>query len=249
MATIYCFSATGNSLYAAKRIASAIGGTVKPMHEENTVCNDDLIGFVFPNHFLGFPRIVERFLSTINVSKKNAYIFAVITYGGIAWSVAAQTKQLLAKRNLPLRFCQELKSVRNYLPEYKHNDGETQRQQTETNLKSIIAKVKNKEKNRIAGIPPLIRLYHNFYPAADSDQYFTVSSQCTSCGTCQKVCPVNNITMAEGKPSFSHHCEHCLSCLHHCPAAAIDWKQKTVGKKRYRHFNITLKELISLGRP
>jgi len=53
--------------------------------------------------------------------------------------------------------------------------------------------------------------------------------------------------MEAGKPQFQHQCEHCLACLHNCPARAIDWKDKTQGKARYRNANVSLDELIEFN--
>ncbi len=49
--------------------------------------------------------------------------------------------------------------------------------------------------------------------------------------------------MKSERPSFLHRCEHCLGCLHNCPAEAIDWKHKTEGKKCYRHPEVSLDDL------
>ena len=55
MATIYCFSSIGNSLYAAKKISERIGAGLVSMTKSFGRCNDDTIGFVFPVYFWGLP--------------------------------------------------------------------------------------------------------------------------------------------------------------------------------------------------
>ena len=84
------------------------------------------------------------------------------------------------------------------------------------------------------------------YPAFDQDCdiYFSINESCVGCGLCDKICPVNNIEIVDGKPQFLHHCDHCLGCLNLCPQDAINWKDKTVGKKRYKNSHVTVKELI-----
>jgi len=66
---------------------------------------------------------------------------------------------------------------------------------------------------------------------------------------CQKICPAANIEKAEGKPIFQGKCEHCLACLQNCPVCAIDWKNKTQGKDRYRHFAVTINDMIAFNSP
>ena len=41
-------------------------------------------------------------------------------------------------------------------------------------------------------------------------------------------CPLNNITMVEGKT-----CIHCSACINRCPKLAIEYGKKTIGKNRY----------------
>lgn len=247
-ATIYCFSSTGNSLYTAKRIAEEIGGTVLSMRAENAICEDNIIGLVFPTYFWGLPRIVARFISEQRISRKDAYVFAIITCGGSVFGVLGMLKKLLKSRGISLSYGEELVSAMNYLPEYKVNDSGDRRRKTEENLRRAIGKIKNRESNRVSSFTAFNSLIYKTFPDENSDRHFTVSSECTGCGTCEKVCPVNNIIMEDGGPQFQHNCEHCLGCLHSCPAVAIDWKQKTQGKKRYRHSAVGLDELISFGK-
>ena len=62
---------------------------------------------------------------------------------------------------------------------------------------------------------------------------YTVSEACTGCGKCVKVCPVNNIKMASGKPEFSDDCMGCYACIHKCPEKAINLGKRSEGKTRY----------------
>ncbi|WP_083760919.1 4Fe-4S dicluster domain-containing protein [Alkaliphilus metalliredigens] len=42
---------------------------------------------------------------------------------------------------------------------------------------------------------------------------YIVNEQCKQCGTCVKVCPTQNIEVAN-KVQFSDHCTSCYGCLH-----------------------------------
>jgi len=49
-------------------------------------------------------------------------------------------------------------------------------------------------------------------------------SKCDGCGACTEICPVNAITMEEGKPKRdSEKCIYCSTCLFVCSSAAIFW--------------------------
>ena len=77
-----------------------------------------------------------------------------------------------------------------------------------------------------------------------ADKKFILQDTCTKCGICARVCPVENIKPVDGRPAWLHHCEHCLACLQWCPVEAIQYGQKTIGRKRYRHPLITVSDMV-----
>lgn len=123
-------------------------------------------------------------------------------------------------------------------------DSDALRQKLDESISEIAYAVNSWASNRIQSFTLLNKIVYHFYPNESSNQYFTVSHTCTGYMTCKKVCPVKNITMEDGQPDFWHRCEHCLACLHNCPANAIDWKQKTQGKERYRNAGVSLNDLV-----
>ena len=63
----------------------------------------------------------------------------------------------------------------------------------------------------------------------------------------KKVCPVNNITIIDSKPVWNHNCEQCMACLQWCPEEAVQFGKNTVGRKRYRHPEVSLKDIMVTG--
>lgn len=244
MAVIFCFTSTGNSLYTAKKIAEKIGGKVLPMNNGQVETEDDIIGFVFPVYFWGLPRMVEHFVTEIRISNKDAYVFAVMTSGGPGFGVLGVLKKLLQAKGISLRYGTRLISVSNYLPEFEAKDSEAIRRRVDKKLVRIVNTISSRRSNRIQVSTAINMMIYRAFPDESSDQYFTVASTCTGCTICRQVCPAKNIIMEAGKPSFQHKCEHCLACIHNCPAHAIDWKQKTQGKERYRNAGVSLNDLI-----
>ena len=247
MTTIFCFTSTGNSLSAANKLAETIGGEVLPMNNGNISCESDVIGFVFPVYFWGLPRMVARFLKDLELTNKNAYVFSVITCGGPCFGVLGDLKNLLRSKGIHLNYGKMLISPSNYLPEYVAKDSEESRKKIDENISIISDAIKNRESNRIPATTILNKIIYMTFPGENSDRFFTVSPACTGCGTCAKVCPAKNISTEAGKPEFHHKCEHCLACLHNCPAGAIDWKKRTQGKPRFRNAGVTLDELIAFN--
>lgn len=249
MASIYCFSATGNSLYVAKQIGEAIEGEVLPMRGNDIVCTDEIIGFEFPTYFWGLPYQVELFISNLEIKSKKPYIFAITTYGGVVWGVLGAIEKLLQKKGHGLNYGKKLKAVENYIPNYKVNDTEQMEQKVNNQLRNIIRDIKGKREIKAGPYTFINQIIYKFFPARkkDCDQYFTVSDACNKCGTCEKVCPVNNIDVSKTEVVFKHHCEHCMACSHACPQIAIEWKTGTIGKERFRNRHITLKELVTFN--
>jgi MinD superfamily P-loop ATPase len=84
---------------------------------------------------------------------------------------------------------------------------------------------------------------HVFKPAGMAKAFYT-DNKCNSCGICMKVCPVENITISNGKPLWGDHCEMCLACMQWCPNEAIQFGEKSKEWGRYRNPCVDLKEMF-----
>ena len=62
---------------------------------------------------------------------------------------------------------------------------------------------------------------------------FHVSDACISCGSCERVCPLGNVSLQNGKPVWGAKCTHCMGCISVCPPKAIDYGKKTQDRNRY----------------
>lgn len=87
--------------------------------------------------------------------------------------------------------------------------------------------------------PPISKM---MFPKS-SDRGFEVDD-CNSCGLCTKVCPNNNIILSEGRPKWQHDCSRCTACLQLCPKSAIQYGSSRNWGGRYRHPQVTIKDLI-----
>ena len=72
-----------------------------------------------------------------------------------------------------------------------------------------------------------------FYTLFVKDKKFSADGKCTGCGMCAKLCPMNNIALRAGKPEWKGYCTHCMACICSCPAHAIEYGKKSLGKPRY----------------
>ena len=62
---------------------------------------------------------------------------------------------------------------------------------------------------------------------------FRVSSDCVGCRRCASACPLGNVTMVDGKPSWGNNCASCVACYHVCPRECIQYGSATRGKGHY----------------
>lgn len=249
---IYFFTGTGNSLKAAKDIASSL-----PECEVVAICEGmdmdipaglERIGFVFPVYFYGLPNLVEDFVRRSALSKENAkYFFAVATPGGFSGKPLAQLNNLFAKKGIHLDYGKKIRMNANYLVSYGSIGLYyiTAMMGYAKHIKAIISDVSEMKTNEIER--PKERTYQIYRKYISKvhqlDKGYHTNDACNSCGICVSVCPVKNIKLENGRPVFSHQCESCMACLQYCPKKALNYENKTQKRKRYTHPDIKHTEI------
>jgi ferredoxin len=254
--TIYYFTGTGNSLKVAKDLSDQLKDTklVQISKKNMSITSDvssDKIGFVFPVYFSGIPAMLKAFLEKLQINK-NAYVFAIATFGGQAGISLNQIENILNKKGVNLSASFKVTMPGNYQVMYSPFSEEKQQQlfkEENEKINQIAESIKRNEivksnsrsgllKKAVGGL-----LYNSFKPK-DKDKNFWTDERCNGCGTCSKVCPANNITMSEGKPQWQHKCETCMACMQWCPQESIQYNKNTVKRGRYHHPDIKTNELF-----
>lgn len=75
-----------------------------------------------------------------------------------------------------------------------------------------------------------------------TDRSIQVDASCSGCGICTQVCPVGNIELVDGRPSWLHRCEMCCACDEWCPSGSIRHWQRNAGTK-YHHPSVRVRDL------
>lgn len=241
---ILYFTATGNSLYVAKRIGTEYYSIPKLIKEGSFDFEDEKIGIIFPAYYIGVPKIVEEFLNKVRLKSK--YVFGITTYGAFSGATTRHLLEIGKRNGIEFSYINEIVMVDNYLPGFDMNKQvqEQSKKNIEENLEKIIKDIEKERKyiKKHTIIMEGIRVLADKFYDNKFEENFSVDNNCNGCKTCERVCPVDNIKV-DKKPVFNNNCQHCLSCIHNCPKRAISIK-KEKNKERFVNENITLKEII-----
>ena len=119
--TIFYFSATGNSLSAARALAAKLTNTSCvsiPMVAHKPIrVTSEKIGLVFPVYAWGLPHIVTEFIKKLELSKVK-YCFVAATCGSSVGGTFYQAKKLLAEKGIVLNSGFKVVMPGNYTPLY-----------------------------------------------------------------------------------------------------------------------------------
>jgi flavodoxin/ferredoxin len=254
---IYYYSATGNSLVAARMIAKRLGTTELISMKKTTgpisPGGASRIGLVFPVHIFGVPVAVANFIENLS-APADAFIFAVATNGGMACATLKQAEQLMEHRSMKLSAGFALKMVNNCTAVGEAPALDKQKSLLQNSVKRInriCGAIEKRTKHIYAGIPVVnwifsTKLYGNALPKIPAmDKTYVAQETCNGCGICRKVCQAKNIVMENGRPVWQHHCEACYACLQWCPKEAIQFGVKTLGRRRYRNPEVRLHDIAA----
>lgn len=257
---IFYFSGTGNTRWAAERLAQETGEQLLFIPEElkkkelrYELQEGERLGFCFPVHGWQPPKIVREFIShstflpspvTLHPSP---FTYALVTCGdSIGRTMEILEKELEAK-GLHLDSAFSLIMPESYvcLPFMYTDTPEREREkisQASKDLSGYIELIKERkagEMHTMRGLTPwtfshVIGAYFN--ARMITDRKFTVDAdQCIHCGKCEKACPTGDVTLQEGLPTWQHDgsCTNCLACYHHCPQHAINYGSITRKRGQY----------------
>lgn len=257
---IYYFSGTGNSLYLAREAAKLLDGELisiaSTISMEQVIPDGDVIGIVYPVYYNELPVVVKDFARKLS-GIKDKYIFAVCNYGGCGSQSVKTLGEIVKASGGELAASYGIHMPQNaFLKSWENNDRLIEKGGAK------VAKIADDAKTRKKGYflkGPLNALFVRLHPTliprirADlikktglppdtdldmlvraNDKNFHTNGKCVGCRLCAKICPVGNIKISGGKPTWRGHCENCMACYHWCPQKAIEGG---VASKGYYYVN------------
>ena len=245
---ILYFSGTGNSGYAARRIADGLGEPLLCLNDRikagdtAPVETGERLVIVTPTYAWRIPRIVEDWLlHTELTGAKRAWF--VMTCGSEIGDADRYNRRLCQAKSLAFMGTAQIVMPENYIAMFKapeKEEAESIVKAAEPAIADAIACLKEKKPFPA----PRSNLYDRFMSSAVNPIFyrlfvkaaaFQVRDACIGCGQCADRCPLNNITIRAGRPVWGNDCTHCMACICYCPTKAIEYGKKSVGKPRY-HF-------------
>ena len=244
---IFFFSGTGNSKYAARRIADALDDTLLSLNDRiragdtTPVDTGERLVIVTPTYAWRIPRIVRDWLLRTEL-RGTKQVWFVMTCGSELGNADRYNRALCRAKGLGCMGTAQLVMPENYIAMFGVPQAEEARKivaRAEPDLDRAIAAIR-------AGLPfapTRSNLYDRFmsgpvnpifYSLCVKANAFTVSDACTGCGQCARRCPTGSIALRGGKPVWGKACTHCMACICYCPAEAIEYGKKSRGKPRYR---------------
>ena len=245
---ILFFSGTGNSNYVAKRIADALGDEILNLNDRiksgdtSPVETGERVIIVTPTYAWRIPRVVRDWLLKTELrGAKQAWF--VMTCGSEIGNADKYNREFCTEKAISCMGTAQIVMPENYIAMFSAPQADEAREivaKAEPSIDRAIAAIQHNQpfaptRNNLYDrfmSGPVNPIFYRFFVKANA---FTVSDACISCGQCAKRCPMNNVTLKDGKPVWGRNCTHCMACICYCPVSAIEYGKKSVGQPRY-HF-------------
>jgi ferredoxin/flavodoxin len=231
------FSGTGNTKYCVTEF-------VKCFDKENTavpieypevkklVDGHDIIVFGYPVYFSNTPKIVTDFIESNPGLFSGKRVFIIATMGLFSGDGSGCAARLLKKCGADIAGGLHLK-----MPDCI-GDVKLLKKTLEQNRRIVTAAEKKTAaavKKLNDGVPPHTglnpvsrvaglltqRLWFYKETASYKKKPNIDRLKCFGCGRCVELCPMNNLTVREGKAVSGSRCTMCYRCFSHCPAQAL----------------------------
>lgn len=244
---ILYFSGTGNSGYIAKRTAQIIGGEAVDLFDRirSKDCspidaNGETVTVCAPTYAWRIPHILTDYLKKTPIENCRG-IYFLMTCGDDIGNAEKYLRKLCNQIDKEYMGCAYFRMPENYIAMFTApNDEQAERiiAKSEKKITETAEAIARGEKLPRIEVNTVGRLksgivntaFYALYVKADK---FYATEKCVSCGKCEKLCPLANITVTDGKPVWGKDCTHCMACICKCPAEAIEYGNKSQGKNRY----------------
>ncbi len=258
---ILYYTGTGNSRYAASILSQQSGKELVCMNDimrqriqdpyaaKYSFKSDSSFVIVCPTYCWRIPRVVEKFIreSRFEGTKK---IYFYLTCGTGTGAAYTHAQELCHELELDFMGLGSVKMPENFItmfkaPSYDEAHGIIRAAISQIESAGRLIHFGKTISDNNAGSPNLTKLNNLFYKIFVNDKKFSADDNCISCGKCENICPLCNISLEDGKPQWHGNCTQCMACIAICPQEAIEFGNKAKGKRRYYLYaNGTQKNIV-----
>lgn len=244
------FSGTGNTRYCAQQFLKGYGGEhLLCAMESPDACRalegDGPILVAYPIYYSTLPKLVNDFLTPNGPAFRNREVFILVTQGlfsgdgagcgarllkrfgaKIAGGLHVKMPDCIGDERVLKRGIEESRALVRAGGEKARAAGAALRAGTpQRDGLSLV--------NHAAGLLSQ-RLWFSGKTKGYSDKLTVHGAQCVGCGLCARLCPMGNLSVADGTAVPGNRCTMCYRCVNHCPARAIT----LLGKRVYAQSTI-----------
>lgn len=247
---IFYFSGNGNSQLVANRLSVALAERrvvrlCENVAESHVVTGEKRIIWVFPIYSWGLPKIVQRFIKSVNLIGGNELCHHMVCTCGDDVGLA----HMMWRNDIRGRgwtavstFSVIMPNTYVALPGFDVDSPDvvkTKLGDAPTRISVIAEMISNNifiddvVQGSYAWIKTKV-VYPIFMALLTTSKYYRANAKCVQCGICVKICPMHNISIINDKVHWGDQCEMCMACYHVCPMHAVAYGSRTKSKGQYK---------------
>jgi len=256
---IFYFSGTGNTWWVGNRIAEALNdcGCLAEPYSIEQVTSEEIkslidsaavVGLGYPIYGSDAPEIIKDFIENLPVvdfpKPMMIYVTQMEWSGNGAYFLRKKIEakgyhvQWAVHFNMPSNIAMDifpLPSTANYAKFQKKLN------RAKSSANKLAQRINNNRqwihsKNPFAWASAWLQRvpFRWAFKWTQGRTYSVDADKCSHCGRCERVCPVNNITLNEaGLPEWGEECNLCVRCFNYCPEEAILAYKRPFNHKRF----------------
>ena len=235
MVGIY-LSGTGNTKHCIEKLLHLLDETAQAVPIESSeviekLKHNDFIVLAYPVQFSNAPFMVRDFIRRYSELWKGKKVLCVATMGLFSGDGAGCTARLLKKYgakvvgglhiHMPDSVC-DVKLLKKPVKKNKKLVKSADKKIVKTAWKIKKGKYPHDGiyfYDRIAGL--ICQRLWFYGKTKDYSDKLKIGSECIGCGLCEKLCPMKNLHIENGKAVARYRCTMCYRCISSCPKKAI----------------------------